>query len=68
MAVVRLGRGTWIGKMGMCWGQFGWKDVSVEVLIKELSAVEVREMLEAITWRKVQEEWGQEMESLSWRC
>jgi hypothetical protein len=46
----------------MCWGQFGWKDVSVEVL-KELSAVEVREMLEAIAWRKVQEEWGQEMET-----
>ena len=59
-AAVRLGRGPWIGKVGMCWGQFGWKDVN-EVL-KELSAVEVREMLEAIVWRKVQEEWG------SWRC
>ena len=41
--------------MRMCWGQFGWKDVSVEVF-KELSAVEVREMLEAIAWRKVREE------------
>ena len=51
---MRLGRGTWIGEMGMCWGQFGWKDVSVEVL-KELLAVEVREMLEAIAWRKVRE-------------
>ena len=60
-AAVRLGRVTWIGKMGLCWGQFGWKDVSVEVL-KELSAVEVREMLEAIAWRKVWEEWGKEME------
>ena len=48
-AAVRLDRGTWIGKIGMCWGQFGWKDVSVEVL-KELSDMEVREMLEAIAW------------------
>ena len=46
---MRLDRGTWIGKIGMCWGQFGWKDVSVEVL-KELSDMEVREMLEAIAW------------------
>ena len=49
---VRFGRGTWIGKMSVCWGQFGWKDVNVEVL-KELSDVEAREVLEAITWRKV---------------
>ena len=48
---VRFGRGTWIGKMSVCWGQFGWKDVNMEVL-KELSDVEVREVLEAITWRK----------------
>ena len=33
---------------GECWGQFGWKDVNVEVL-KELLDVEVREVLEAIT-------------------
>ena len=59
---MRLGGGTWIGKMGMCWGRFGWKDVSVEVL-KELSAVKVREMLEAIAWSKVRMEWGQEMET-----
>ena len=32
-------------------------------VLKELSAVEVREMLEAIAWRKVREEWGQEMET-----
>ena len=39
-------------------------------VLKELSAVEVREMLEAIAWRKVREEWGQEMETkpTSWRC
>ena len=30
---------------------------------KELSSVEVRETLEAIAWRKVQEEWDQEMET-----
>ena len=48
--------------MSTCWGQFGWKDVNVEVL-KELSTVEVREMLEAIAWRKTREEWGQEMET-----
>ena len=48
--------------MSTCWGQFGWKDVNVEVL-KELSTVEVREVLEAIAWRKVQEEWDQEMET-----
>ena len=59
---VRFGRGTWIGKMSVCWGQFGWKDVNVEVL-KELSDVEVREVLEAITWRKVRKEWDQEMET-----
>ena len=56
--------------MGMCWGQFGWKDASVEVL-KELLAVEVREMLEAIVWIRGQygrngaRRWRQ---SLSWRC
>ena len=61
---VRFGRGTWICKMSTCWGQFGWKDVNVEVL-KELSTVEVREMLEAIAWRKTREEWGQEMETKS---
>ena len=53
---VRFGRGTWIGKMSVCWGQFGWEDVNVEVP-KELSDVEVREILEAITWRKVRKEW-----------
>ena len=58
---VRFGRGTWIGKMSTCWGQFGWKADNMEVL-KELSTVEVREMLEAIAWRKVHEEWGQELE------
>ena len=62
MEAVRFGRGTWIGKMSVCWGQFGWKDVNVEVL-KELSDVEVREVLEAITWRKVRKEWDQEMET-----
>ena len=37
MDAVRLGRGTSIVKMNMCWVQCGWKDViSVEVL-KELS-------------------------------
>ena len=46
----------------MCWGQFGWGDVGVEVL-GGLSAVEVGEMLGAIAWRKVREEWGQEMET-----
>ena len=46
----------------MCWGLFGGKDVIVEVL-KELSDVEVREVLEAITWMKVQKEWDQEMET-----
>ena len=30
-------------------------------VVKELSDVEVREIVEAITWRKVQEEWDQEM-------
>ena len=45
---VRFGGGTWFGKMSVCWGQFGWKDVNVEVL-KELLDVEVREVLEAIT-------------------
>ena len=59
---VRFGRGTWIGKMSVCWGQFGWKDVNVEA-IKELSDVEVREVLEAITWRKVRKEWDQEMKT-----
>ena len=58
---VRFGRGTWIGKMSTCWGQFGWKADNMEVL-KELSTVEVREMMEAIAWRKVHEEWGQELE------
>ena len=58
MEAVRFGRGTWIGKMSTCWGQFGWKADNMEVL-KELSTVEVREMLEAIAWRKVHEEWGQ---------
>ena len=61
MEAVRFGRGTWIGTMSVCWGQFGWKDVNVEVL-KELSDVEVREVLEAITWRKVRKEWDQEMD------
>ena len=61
MEAVRFGRGTWIGKMNTCWGQFGWKADNMEVL-KELSTVEVREMLEAIAWRKVHEEWGQELE------
>ena len=32
-------------------------------VLKELLAVEVREMLEAIAWRKVWEEWGQGMET-----
>ena len=50
--------------MSTCWGQFGWKDVNVEVL-RELSNVEVREMLEAIAWRKTREVWGQEMETRS---
>ena len=58
---VRFGRGTWI-EMSMWWGQFGWKDVNVEV-VKELLTVEVREMLDAIAWRKVREEWDQEMEA-----
>ena len=62
MEAVGFDRGTWIGKMSVCWGQFGWKDVNVEVL-EELSDVEVREVLEAITWRKVQKEWDQEMET-----
>ena len=62
MEAVRFGRGTWIGKMSVCWGQFGWKDDNVEVL-KELSDVEVREVLEAITWRKVWKKWDQEMET-----
>ena len=30
-------------------------------VLKELSDVEVREVLEAITWRKVRKEWDQEM-------
>ena len=34
--------------------------------------VEVKEILEAITWRKVRKEWDQEMETIrrspSWRC
>ena len=59
---VRFGRGTWFGKMSVCWGQFGWNDVNVEAL-KELSDVEVREVLKAITWRKVRKEWDQEMET-----
>ena len=49
---VKFDRGTWIGKMNTCWEQFGWKDANVEVL-KELLDVEVREMLDTITWRKV---------------
>ena len=32
-------------------------------VLKELSTVEVREMLEVIAWRKVQEEWDQDMET-----
>ena len=32
-------------------------------VLKELSTVEAREILEAIAWRKVHEEWGQEMET-----
>ena len=32
-------------------------------VVKELSTVEVREMLDAIAWRKVWEEWDQEMEA-----
>ena len=32
-------------------------------VLKELSTVEVREVLEAIAWKKVQEEWDQEMET-----
>ena len=59
---MRFGRGIWIRKMSRCWGQFGWEDVNVEVL-KELSDMEVRKILESITWRKVQEEWDQEMET-----
>ena len=29
---VRFGRGTWICKMSTCRGQFGWKDVHVELV------------------------------------
>ena len=58
---MRFGRGTWICKMSTCWGQFGLKDVNVDVL-KEFSTVEVRETLEASAWRKVREEWDREME------
>ena len=66
MEAVRFGRGTWFGKMSVCWGQFGWKDVNVEAL-KELLDVEVREVLEAITWRKVRKEREQEIETkLKW--
>ena len=32
-------------------------------VLKEFSTVEVREMLNAIAWRKVREEWDQEMEA-----
>ena len=32
-------------------------------VLKELLTVEVREMLDAIAWRKVREEWDQEMEA-----
>ena len=32
-------------------------------VLKELSTVEVRKMLEASAWRKVREEWDQEMET-----
>ena len=60
---MRFGKGNWIGKMSMCWGQLGWKDVNVEIL-KKLSTVEVRVMQEATGWRKVWEEWDQEMENV----
>ena len=32
-------------------------------VLKELSTVEVREMLEIIVWRKVREKWDQDMET-----
>ena len=59
---LKFGKGNWICKMSVCWGQFGWKDVNVEVL-KELSTGELKEMLVASAWRKVREEWDQEMET-----
>ena len=58
---VKLGRGSWIWKMSMCWKEFGWQETSMEG-VRGLSNAEVKEILESIAWRKTWEDWDREME------
>ena len=48
--------------MGGCYCKFGWKDVNVEVFQGVVKCGSEREA-QGIAWRKVQEEWDQEMET-----
>ena len=58
---VRGGKGSWVQRMLSCLEKFGWQDLGAESL-RGVSEAESKGMLESIAWRRVKEEWRDELE------
>ena len=58
---VECGKGAWVKNMAKCCVEFGWQGMEADA-IKDLSELEIRDMLSSIAWRKVGNMWKKEME------
>ena len=57
---VECSRGSWMRSISKCVEKCGWQDVNIGV-IRELSEVDVKDMLLSVAWRNVRDEWRKEM-------